>query len=158
MSLSWSSITFDPSFDGVQELNVSWGWLIAEPFKPVLFSSMGDVFIEKDSGGVWWLNTGVGQLTQVADSVPAFQDLLSTDIVNDWFLPGLIDELHRAGKVPEPGECFTFALMPVFMEGKYEVSNLNPVPARDHFATTGDVIRQIQGLPDGAEVRITMED
>jgi len=158
MPLPWSSITFTPSSDAVHELHASWGWLIAEPFKPVLFSSMGDVFVEKESGDVWWLNTGVGELTRVAESVPAFQALLNTDLVMEWFLPGLVEQLHSAGKIPAQGECFTFVTLPVFSQGKYEVSNLNPVPAREHFAITGHIIREIHGLPDGAQVRITVED
>lgn len=72
MPVAWSLLTFAPPPEALQELNASWGWLLHEPFKPVLFSSLGDVFIEPDSGGVWWLNTGTAELTRVADSVAHF--------------------------------------------------------------------------------------
>ena len=49
-------------------------------------------------------------------------------------MPYLVEQLHAAGKVPESGECYTYVTLPVFAEGKYEVDNLNPVPAGEHFA------------------------
>ena len=87
----------------VNQLAESWGWLLREPFYPVLFSALGDVFLEPDSGGVWWLNTGVGELTQVAESVQEFRELLSTQLADDWFMPALIESLHAAGKIAQPG-------------------------------------------------------
>lgn len=139
MSISRSSLTFTPSDESVQQLVASWGWLIREPFVPVLFSALGDVFFEPDSGGIWWLNTGTAEVARVADTVEQFGELLGTEIADEWFLPGLIEQLHGAGKVPEEGECYTYVTLPIFEEGKYEVENLNPVPAYEHFALTGDV-------------------
>ena len=73
--------------------------------------------------------------------------LLGTDIADEWFLPALIEQLHAAGKVPEEGECYTYVTLPVFEEGKYEVDNLNPVPAYEHFALTGDIHCEILSRP-----------
>ena len=63
-------------------------------------------------------------------------------------------KLHAAGKVPGLGECYTFVTLPVFREGKYEVENLNPVPARDHYGLTGSMHKQLRSLPDGAQVQV----
>jgi hypothetical protein len=117
--------------------------LIREPFVPVLFTALGDVFFQPDSGGIWWLNTGTAEVTRVADSIDQFRELLGTEIADEWFLPALIEQLHAAGKVPEEGECYTYVTLPIFEEGKYEADNLNPVPAYEHFALTGDVHREI---------------
>jgi hypothetical protein len=154
MSLGWSSLTFMPDEEAVKQLHASWYWLLPEPFEPVLFSVLGDVFFEREAGGVWWLNTGTAEVTRVADSMDHFRRQLGADLVDDWFMPGLVEELHSAGKVPGPGECFTFVALPIFAEGRYEVQNLNPVPARDHFALCGDLHREIRDLPDGAKVAI----
>lgn len=139
-------------------LAASWERLIAEPSRPVLFSTMGDVFIEKEAGDVWWLSTGVGKLTRVADSLPIFQALPNTDLANELFLPALVGRLHAACKVPAQGEYFTFVTLPVFLQKTYEVSNLNPVDAQKHFAMTGHLIREVKNLPDGAHVRIAVKD
>ena len=117
--------------------------MLKEPFRPVLFSTLGDVFFEPDSGGIWWLNTGTGELTRVAESLDHFQDRLATDIADEWFMPLLIAQLHAAGKVPEPGECYTYVTLPVFAEGRLRrrqseprargrtLCNHRPHPARD---------------------------
>ena len=156
MAVGWSSLTFEPTADAIERLSESWAWLLKDPFRPLLFSTLGDMFFARDDGSVWWLNTGAGELTAVADSVDEFQQKLAGDIVDDWFLPHLVQQVHDAGKVPEPGECYTFVTLPIFQEGRYEVDNLNPVPAAEHFAMTGDVHREIAALPDGARVRISV--
>jgi len=156
MSVAWSSLIFAPPPEALQELGASWGWLLREPFTPVLFSSLGDVFVEPDSGGVWWLNTGTADLTRVADSVLHFERLLNSELADEWLLPNLVGQLHAAGKVPRPDECYTFVTLPVFREGKYEVDNLNPVPAREHYRLTGSMHKRLRVLQDGAQVRINV--
>jgi hypothetical protein len=124
---------------------------------PVLFSTLGDVFFEPDSGGVWWLNAGTAEVSRVAGSVGEFQALLGTDLVEEWFMPGLVERLHAAGKHLAAGECFSYVMLPVFEEGTYEVSNLNPIDAREHFALTGYLLQEIRELPGGARVRINID-
>jgi hypothetical protein len=154
MPIPWSALTCTPPFEALHALGESWGWLVGEPFEPILFSALGDVFLTRGSGVVWWLNTGTGELTVVAASVAEFQTLLSTEKVNEWLLPELVAKLHAAGKILGPGECFTFITLPVFSQGRYEVTNMNPVPLREHFGFTGRIIRETEGHPDGAQVRV----
>lgn len=156
MSVSWSSLTCTLSDEAVKQLAESWGWMLREPFVPVLFSALGDVFLEPDSGGVWWLNTGVGELTQVAESVQEFRELLCTELADEWFLPTLIEALHAAGKIAQPGQCYTYVTLPVFAEGTYDVANLNPVPAHEHYGLTGHILGEINGLSDGSKVKISV--
>lgn len=156
MSLGWSSLTFTPDTLAVQALRASWAWLVPEPYKLVLFSVLGDAFLQEKSGAILWLNTGAAELTNVAQSWEHFVELLGTERAEEWFMPHLVEELHEAGKVPGPGECYTYVTLPVFVEGKYEVSNLNPVPAREHFALTGEMHQQIRRLPDGAQVKVVV--
>lgn len=150
-------LTFEPSDEALTQLRESWAWLLLDPFEPVLFSVLGDMFFELASGGVWWLNTGTAEVSRVADSVGEFQDLLATDVVKEWFMPDLVERLHAVGKRPTAGGCFTYVTLPVFKEGIYDVSNLNPVNAREHFALTGHLLQEIRALPDGAKVRLNVD-
>jgi len=155
MSVGWSSLTFEPTDDAIEQLAEAWAWRLKVPFRPVLFSTLGDMFFARDDGAVWWLNTGTAELTRVADSIEHFHERLATDVADEWFLPALIDKLQLAGKMREAGECYTYVTLPIFAEGKYEVDNLNPVSAAEHFELTGHIHRQIAELPDGAKVRTT---
>jgi hypothetical protein len=156
MGIGWSSLTFTPDDEAVRELSTSWDWLIQEPFTPILFSVLGDVFFHTESSGVWWLNTGTGEISLVADSVEQFREKLGTEIVEEWFLPSLVEQLHAAGKIPGPSCCYTYVTLPVFAEGKYEIQNLNPVPAKLHFAATGHLHKEFHSLPDGANVKLNV--
>jgi len=155
MSVGWSSLTFEPTDDAIEQLAEAWAWRLKVPFRPVLFSTLGDMFFARDDGAVWWLNTGTAELTRVADSIEHFHERLATDVADEWFLPALIEKLQLAGKMREAGECYTYVTLPIFAEGKYEVDNLNPVSAAEHFELTGHIHRQIAELPDGAKVRTT---
>jgi len=156
MAVGWSSLTFEPTAEAIEALSDAWAWLLNEPFRPLLFSVLGDMFFVRDDGAVWWLNTGTAEVTRVADSVDDFKEKLGTDVVDEWMLPNLVQQLHDAGKIPESGECYTFVTLPIFQEGRYEVDNLNPVPATEHFAMTGHVHHEIASLPDGAKMKITV--
>jgi len=155
MSLGWSALTFTPDGEAVRELRKAWSWLLTEEYTPVLFSVVGDVFLRMVAAGeVQWLNTGTGEIQRVADSVEEFRTLLGTEKVREWFMPALVEQLHAVGKVPAAGECHTYVTLPVFAEGKYEVANLNAVRAKDHFAATAHVLREVQWLPDGTKVKL----
>jgi hypothetical protein len=152
MAISGADLTFTPNQDAIERLAEAWAWLLKEPFRPVLFSVVGDMFFEPDSGGIWWLNMGTAEITRVADSVEHFHEQLRTELADEWLMPALVEELHAAGKIPEPGECYTYVTLPVFAEGKYEVDNLNPVPAGEHFSVTGHILHEIDELPDDGKV------
>jgi hypothetical protein len=149
-------LTFTPEPDAVAVLRSAWSWLLREPFHPVLFSVMGDVFFRSTDDDIYWLNTGLGEVTRIADSEAHFRELLETDQAQEWLLPSLVKKLKDSGKGLSPGRCYTFVVLPIFAEGKYEVSNLNPVPAKEHFAYTGDLHRQLRSVPDGSKVKVTV--
>ena len=155
MKLGWSQLTFTPNDEAIAALKASWGEVIGEPFTPLLFSALGDVFYQSQSG-VYWLNIGAGEASRIADSPEQFQSLLLTDAADEWFLPLLVEQLYAAGKVPAPGYCYTPVILPVFTEGKYTVTNLNPVPAKEHFEVTAHVHSQIRSLPEGARVKLSV--
>ena len=155
MSISWAALTFTPDEEAVRELRSSWAWLLTGEYTPVLFSILGDAFVQMQAtGAVHWLNTGIGESEPVADSIEQFRELLVTEKAAEWFMPELVEQLHAAGKVAGVGQCYTYVTLPVFEEGTYDVENLNAVPAKEHFAITGQVLREIRGFPNGAKVKL----
>lgn len=157
MAIRWSDLTVTPDDEAVQTLRASWSWLLGEDWSPILFSIWGDVFIQRPNG-VAWLNTGIGEVTLVAAGQDEFREKLMTEAREDWFLPALVSLLHEAGKRPAPGECFTYAIYPIFAEAKYVPENFKPVPAREHFGLSGDLHRQLCDLENGTTVRLTVSD
>ena len=153
MTIGWSALTFTPSSEALHSLRSSWSWLLPLDAAPLLFSIFGDVFYQGCDGEVNWLNTGTAEITRVAGSSEEFKLILAGEC-DEWFLPGLVEALHREGKVPAAGECYTYAILPIFTEGKLEPWNFKPVPASEHFQLTASIHQQVAALPDGQKVSI----
>ncbi|MFY7857517.1 MAG: hypothetical protein ACOVQT_15360 [Rubrivivax sp.] len=150
---SWSELTMPLQGEALAALRTHWRWRLGERWQPLLASVLGDVFVELPAGSVWWLSTATGDLEQVAPSRAAFVHALQTDRIDEWLLPGLVAVLLAQGKRLLPGQCYTFATLPVFEEGRFEAENLFVVDAASHFAATAEVHRRLLGLPDGTAVR-----
>jgi hypothetical protein len=157
MAIGWPDLTFTPDDGAVRTLRSSWAWLLGDDWTPILFSIWGDVFIQRPDG-VAWVNTGTADVALVAADQDEFRQKLMGEAREDWFLPGLVGLLHEQGKRPDPGECFTYAIYPIFAEGKYVPEYFKPVPAAEHFGLSGDIHRQIHDLEDGSTVRLTVSD
>ncbi len=158
MNVTREDLSFLPSDEALAELYRAWAWFLPKIFRPIMASTLGDVFFQQDGDAVFRLNTGTAEITQVAGTRAEFLEILKTEKADEWFMPGLIQELKSAGKVLEPDYCYTYATLPVFKEGRYEVSNLNPVPAKEHFGATGAIHHQIRDMPDGGRVRMNIAD
>jgi len=157
MKVGWPQLVFTPDADALNELAACWAGLIAEPYTPILFSIFGDMFYVSQSG-VHWLDLGAGNISRVADTPEQFQSMLATSRANEWFLPPLVEQLYAAGKIPGPGHCYSPVILPIFKEGKYTVENLNPVPAKEHFAYTASVHSQVKSLASGSKVRLVVSE
>src|SRR5215472_7191028 len=107
MEIGWPELTISPDDEAVAGLKREWAWLTPEPWQPLMFSVLGDVFLERKPDGVFWLNTGTGEMTRIADDAERFRVALATDLVDSWFLPPLVARLYEAGKIPAPGECYS---------------------------------------------------
>jgi 8-oxo-dGTP pyrophosphatase MutT (NUDIX family) len=97
IGIGWAELTFSPDEEAVSALATSWAWLLPDTWTPLLFSVLGDVFLEKPSGGVFWLNTGTGEVSRVADDADGFRAALGTEVATDWFMPPLIERLRSSG-------------------------------------------------------------
>lgn len=154
--IGWSDLTITPDEEVLEAFCHAWAWKLEGLGTPVLFSVWGDVFLDRN-GPISWLNTGIGELLEVASDLEDFRALLAGDQVDEWFLPDLVGRLHQAGLRPATGQCFTYVTYPVFAEGKYEVANIYVSTAREHFGLSGALHHQLAHLPDGAKVKLVVE-
>lgn len=118
---------------------------------------VGGVFVERPTNEVHWLDTGTGLVEQVARNRTDFDEMIRSapDLVDEWFLPPLVERLRAAGKKPKVGECYGFTILP---EGKFDIENMFVVSVSEQFIAIADVHRQLSGLPDGSMVQLTITD
>ena len=160
MTVTWGDVAFQLEPSVALSAGKAWSWLVPEPWNPLVCSMVGGVFLEKPDGAVHWLDTGTGLVEHVASNRGHFEETMraSPDLLDEWFLPPLIERLHAAGKKAGAGECYGFTILPLFAEGKYEVGNMFVVPVAEQFVGMADVHRQLSALPDGASVQVKVVD
>jgi hypothetical protein len=90
LTMKWPDLTMTPDDEAVTALRTSWRWRLGDDWLPLMFSIWGDVFL-KTAHDVRWLNTGTGELTVVASNEDDFREALGDELVNDWFLPPLVE-------------------------------------------------------------------
>lgn len=155
----WDELAFVPDPKLAQEARKAWSWLVPGRWRPILCATVGGIFFETEAGAVGWLDIGAGTFEEVAPSVEAFEAILRSGapVVEGWFLPALVEELHRAGKRPGPGQAYFFLILPIFAEGKFVADNLVVVPVREQIGATADIHRQIAKLPNKAKVELKVK-
>jgi len=157
--MKWDDLAFVPGPELAAEAREAWSWLVPGRWRPILFAMVGGIFFETEAGTVRWLDIGAGTVEEVAPSVEAFEAILRSGPpdVEIWFLPALVEALHRAGKRPGPGRAYAFLILPVFAEGKFVADNMVVVPAREQVGVAADIHRQLAKVPDGTKVQIEVK-
>lgn len=136
----------------------SWRFVVGAKAKVQLLTAMGDVFLLRPHGllrkeQVFLLDTGSGEMLRVESDWQAFkQRMAHPDAeVAVWLKFDLLCDLHDAGKILEPGQCYSPTIPPC-IGGKYDVSNFEPTPWRAHLQTSGQIFAQVKDLPPGTPI------
>ena len=160
MAVSWNEMAFVPGLGLAGEAEAAWSWLVPGPWRVLVCARIGGIFLEAEGGQVRWLDIGTGFVETVAESAEAFEATLRSGdpVIEEWFLPDLVEALHEAGKRPGPDEAYWAIIPPIFAEGKYVPDNMAVVPIREQLLGSADMHKQIAQLPDGAEVRFKVVD
>jgi len=163
-SFRWADIAFqlDPLVEA--ETAEAWRWLIPAPWKSIVCSMFGGLFLETDEG-VLWLECPTAEIVRVSDTSTSFNQFMRGtrddawwNTIREWFLPEFVYELHAAGKVPGAGQCFGLTILPIFEGGKYDVGNVWVAPIREWLLYTGSMHLQLKDIPDGGKVEIVVTD
>ena len=158
MPITWNDLTVDFEHLDGNILVEDWRWLVGEDAKPVLISSMGDVFFQESSGAVYWLLTGSAEYEKVAENSEQFQQKLDDDeIIREWFLVKIVSELKKNGIILEQGKLYGFKQLPV-LGGLYVAGNFELTDIEVHLAMSGQMNFHIKDLPDGTNVNFDVTD
>jgi hypothetical protein len=126
-----------------------WMWKVSNMQSVIVVSEIGDLFLLGKDDSVYWLQTGTGELSKVAEDLKQFEELLSDGCkVDEWFLPMLIEQLVMSGKVLTKDQVYSF-IQPPILGGEYSVDNFEPTDMSVHFSFMGQICKQVKDLPDG---------
>jgi hypothetical protein len=134
-----------------------WDWLVPPEISVWLMNRFGDLFLILPDGSIHMLDVGGGSLTKLAESRDEFTRIIDEDEnADDWLMIPLVDQLVTAGRVLEPGQCYSFVTPPI-LGGEYSVENTMVVPILEHFGLYGSYHEQLRGVPDGTKVVLKVQ-
>jgi len=112
--LTWADLLIDDiTPDQFRAWIDPWAAVVGGTVAPAFLSKFGFWFLCRLAGAVEMLDVFSGQVQQVADSYEAFV----REVNEPWWqevylLSELVLQLHQAGKVPGPGQCYALAPHP----------------------------------------------
>lgn len=112
--LKWADLLIDDiTPDQFREWIDPWAGVVGGTVAPAFLSKFGVWFLRRPAGTVEMLDVFTGHVQQVADSYEAFV----REVNEQWWqevylLSELVLQLHEAGKVAGPGQCYAFAPHP----------------------------------------------
>jgi hypothetical protein len=152
MELSWDDMAIHKNDYEAGKLLAGWRWLVDESFSVILPTVLGDLFLERCDGTIWFLDTCGGQLEQVAKRYDDFKSLLQDQQrLRDWFATDLLADLLTSGLRRNAGECFSPTLPPI-LGGKIEPSNFHACSLLAHQALLGPLHEKVRQLPPGTPI------
>ena len=141
----------------VERLLTDWRWLC--PSKAVLLARnvFGELFLQDETGAVFWLNTTTGKLNNAADSNTQFLQMAETrEKRREWFVEQEAKAYAHRGLIPTSSQCIGFGVPAVFAEGGTP-DTAYIADIYEYVSFLGDLHRQIADLPDGSKVQLRVQ-
>ena len=129
-----------------------------EPVEVVGENDFGNLIIKDEEGKYWRLCPEDCYCAVIAANRAAL-DQLSTDqeFLHDWYMTALVSLANdKCGPLAE-GRKYCLKI-PGALGGEYGGDNLATAPLVELVRMSGDIARQINELPDGAQVKLRVVD
>ena len=112
--LTWPDLLIeDVTPEQFRDWLAPWAGIVVGRAGPAFANKFGFLFLRRSEGRVEMLDVFTGHLTQVADTYEAFV----REVNEPWWqevylLSEVVYQLHQAGKVPGPGQCYALCPHP----------------------------------------------
>ena len=134
----------------------AWGWTGLEPDQIVGDNDFGNLMV-KDQSGCYWRLCPEDLYCKIIAHSRAELDRISQDqeFLRDWHMDGLVQQARESLGPLRPG--FKYCLkIPGALGGEYGGDNLATISLGELVSASRHITQQIQGLPDGAQVKFNI--
>ena len=151
--MTLNDLTINPQSINTESLLEDWEWLLKENSRVVLITAMGDLFLQGESGAIYFLDVCSGTLKAVCENGQEFEDSLSNvTFVTEHFYPSLIFDYRKNGLTLNEGECYSHKQFLV-LGGKDTIENIEPTNAEVHISMLGQIHYKLKDLPAGTVIK-----
>ena len=144
--------------DVLQTIAEAWKWKGIEPIEIVDQNAFGNVIVRTAVGSFWRIRSEVPDAELIAHSKLELMELRNDpEFVLDWEMNRLVQVAKGLHGDAGEGRCYCLK-MPAILGGKYEATNLGTISLLEVLSFSGDLAKQVDGLPDGSQVQIKILD
>lgn len=142
----------------VEEVRQSWGWVGIDPVEVVGENDFGNLII-KDEDGRYWRLCPEDCYCKVIAANRTELDALSTnqDFLEDWYMAALVSLANDLCGPLSEGRKYCLKI-PGVLGGAYGGDNLATAPQLELVRFSGHIARQIEELPDGAQIKLRVTE
>ena len=152
MRITWKELAVDLTGQSSDVLLSEWRWLVPATCQLRMVSTLGDAFLEDESGAIHWLDVGGAEMTRIAGDADEFDRLRQLpDNADAWFAPQLVGALLEGNPGLGAGRCFSYVI-PLTLGGEFAPGNFEPFSVSVHFDALGKIQRQVKDLPIGTPI------
>jgi len=142
----------------IDEVKESWGWVGIEPTEVVAENEFGNLVLKDAENRFWRLCPEDVYCEVIANSIEEYNDLIKDDeFLADWFMTAMVEEETEMLGALEEGRKYCLAV-PGVLDGEYSGKNIRTAPLIEIIRFSGELGKQIGGLPDGAKVKLKVMD
>ena len=139
--------------DLVEVIRAAWGWCGLEPAETLATNAFGNVIVRAADGAYWRIMPEEPSAERIAANRTELDDLRADDDFRlDWDMEALVDEARQA-LGPRGDRCYCLKI-PAILGGAYSGENMGLISHDELLGAAGSIAQQLDGMPDGAQVRL----
>ena len=135
----------------------AWGWTGIDPTEVVGENDFGNLIV-RDARDRYWRICPEDLYCKLVANDRAELDTMSKDqeFLRDWYMSTLVDAAKKRIGPLSPGRKYCLKI-PAVLGGEYSGDNVTSMALAELIAVSGDISRQIDGLPEGSHIRLCVE-
>lgn len=142
----------------VETIAEAWGWKGLAPAEIVDTNAFGHVIVRADDGSYWRIIPEEPTCERLASNKADFSRIWAEpNFAREWAMEPFRSRAMDALGEPAEGRCFWLKI-PSVLGGKYEIENLATISRREALSVSGYLAKEIEDLPDGAQIRLKIVD
>jgi hypothetical protein len=142
----------------VASIERGWAWKGISPTLVVGENDFGNVMVKDSDGRYWRVSPEDLDCSIVANNREELDRLSQDqDFLHDWYMVAMVAEAKKLLGPLRPGYKYCLKI-PGPLGGEYGGSNLGTISLTELVEVSGDIARQIEGLPDGSRVQLRITD
>ncbi|MCK1402181.1 DUF1851 domain-containing protein [Bradyrhizobium sp. 4] len=142
----------------LNEIADAWGWRGGRPRAFVMQNEFGNVIFTDEDGQYWRICPEELTCEVVAINGENFARLQDTDeFLKDWTMRELVEQVRTTLGMPDAQRCYCLKI-PATLGGAYALANIGTIDRAELISFSGHVAKQINDLPDGAQIRLKITD